>query len=310
MDCKNPMVAVFDEYLGKYRFVGAVHTLKSQPVYLHDSSRKVVYLPCGQCYACRIARSRDWATRCVLEARAFGDNNSFITLTYDPEYMPSDMSLHKEDFQKFMKRLRKNSGKKIRYYMCGEYGELHNRPHFHACLFGYKPDDLYVWSIHDGIKLYRSPFLEKCWPLGFVTVGDVTYESAAYVARYVLKKKTGLIAEEHYNGRLPEYTNMSLKPGIGQTYFEKYSEEIYNRDFVVIRDGIKAKVPRYFDSIYDRYYGEGAFDTFIKPKRALASNFKFKKMPIEFTLRRVIDRAQAKEVAAKQKLRRKLEEAL
>lgn len=310
MDCKNPMVAVFDEYLGKYRFVGSVHTLKSQPVFLHDSSCKVVYLPCGQCYACRIARSRDWATRCVLEARAFGDNNSFITLTYDPEYMPSDMSLHKEDFQKFMKRLRKNSGLKIRYYMCGEYGELHGRPHFHACLFGYKPDDLYVWSIHDCVKLYRSPFLEKCWPFGFVTVGDVTYESAAYVARYVLKKKTGLIAEEHYNGRLPEYTNMSLKPGIGQTYFEKYSEEIYNRDFVIIRDGIKAKVPRYFDSIYDRYYGEGAFDTFIKPKRALASNLKFKKMPIEFTLRRVIDRAQAKEVAAKQKLRRRLEEAL
>lgn len=310
MDCINPMLAVFDDYTGKYRFIGAVNFLKDKPKYLHDSTWKAIYLPCGQCYACRIARSRDWATRCVLEARAFGDKNSFITLTYSPEFMPSDMSLHKEDFQKFMKRLRKYSGEKIRYYMCGEYGELHGRPHFHACLFGYKPSDLYIYSVHDGINLYRSPFLEKCWPFGFVTVGEVTYESAAYVARYVLKKKTGLIAESHYNGRLPEYTNMSLKPGIGQTYFEKYSEEIYNRDFVVIRDGIKAKVPRYFDSIYDRYYGDGAFDTFIKPKRALTSNLKFNKMPVEFTLRRVIDRAQAKEIAAKQKLRRKLEEVL
>lgn len=310
MDCKNPMVAVFDDFTGKYRFVGAVNSLKSLPVYLHDSTCKVIYLPCGQCYSCRIARSRDWATRCVLEARAFGDNNSFITLTYSDEFLPKDMSLHKEDFQKFMKRLRKNSGEKIRYYMCGEYGDLYQRPHFHACLFGYKPKDLILWSVNDGVKLYRSPLVEKCWPFGFVTVGDVTYESAAYVARYVLKKKTGLLAEEHYNGRLPEYTNMSLKPGIGQTYFEKYSEEIYNRDFVVIRDGIKAKVPRYFDSIYDRYYGEGSFDLTIKPKRAFASNLKFSKVPHEFTLKRIQDRAIAKEVSAKQKLRRKLEEAL
>lgn len=310
MDCKNPMVAVYDSYTRKYRFIGAVNSLKHKPDYLYDFAQRFIYLPCGQCYACRIARSRDWATRCVLEARAFGDNNCFITLTYNDENLPKDLSLHKEDFQKFMKRLRKNSGAKIRYYMCGEYGSLYQRPHFHACLFGYKPKNLELWSIRNGIKLYRSPFLEKCWPFGFVTVGEVTYESAAYVARYVLKKMTGAVAESHYHGRLPEYTNMSLKPGIGQSFFEKYSEEIYERDFVIIRDGIKAKVPRYFDDIYDRYYGDGSFDLTVKPRRALSSNLRFNKVPHEYTLKRVIDRAQAKEISAKQKLRRKLEEVL
>lgn len=310
MDCVNPMAAVFDEHTKKYRFVGAVHDFKRGKDFLFDSSQKLVYLPCGQCYACRIARSRDWAVRCVLEARAFGDENCFITLTYNDDHLPKDLSLHKEDFQKFMKRLRKNSGLKIRYYMCGEYGDLYQRPHYHACLFGYKPKDLVLLFQKNGVKLYRSSFLEKCWTFGFVTVGNVTYESAAYVARYILKKQTGLSADAHYNGRLPEYTNMSLKPGIGTSYFEKYSDEVYNRDFVVVRDGIKAQVPRYFDSIYDRYYGEGAFEANVKPKRAESSLEQFEKNPVEFTLNRVVGRAVAKEVSAKQKLRRKLEEVL
>lgn len=308
MNCVNPMAAVYDEYTGKYRFIGAANTFRSGNDYLHDKTQKIVYVPCGQCYACRVARSRDWATRCVLEARAYGDKNSFITLTYDDEHLPSDMSLHKEDFQKFMKRLRKNTGQKIRYFMCGEYGSLFERPHFHACLFGYKPDDLQLWSVREGVKLYRSPMIEKCWKFGFSTVGDVTYESAAYVARYVLKKMTGECAEEHYHGRLPEYTNMSLKPGIGTAYFERYCQETYERDYVIIRDGIKCKVPRYFDDIYDRYYGEGAFDADIKSKRALLSNQQFDQTPQEFTLKRIEERAVAIETSAKQSLKRRLEE--
>ena len=307
MDCKNPMLAVFDDSTGKYRFIGAVNHLKTynNDSLLHDSTGKVKYLPCGQCLACRINRSKDWAARCVLESRMH-DQNSFITLTYNPENLPKDLSLHKDDFQKFMKRLRKfldKRGIKISYYMCGEYGELYQRPHYHVCIFGWYPDDYKLWRIRDGVKLYISPTLQKLWPFGFITVGDVTYESAAYVARYVVKKYTGEMGEEFYGDRLPPYTNMSLKPAIGQRFFEKFSEEIYQRESVIIKGNMKAKIPRYYDNIYDRYYGEGAFDLLVKQKRELSSDCRFKKLPVEYTLRRVVDRAKVCEVKA-ERLRR------
>lgn len=304
------MVAVFDDYTQKYKFIGAVASMKGNDFLLHDTTGKYKYLPCGQCIACRVNRSKDWATRCVLEARCH-DENCFITLTYNDENLPQDMSLHKDDFQKFMKRLRKKLSKegiKISFYMCGEYGELYERPHYHACIFGYRPKDLEVWSFRSGVTLYRSALLEKLWPFGFVTVGDVTYQSAAYVARYVVKKYTGEKAEEFYGERLPPYTNMSLKPAVGQSYFERYSEEIYNRDFVIISGNIKAKIPRYYDKIYDRYYGDESFDFLQGQRRELSGNLRFKRIPIEYTLKRVIDRALVKEVKANRLKRSYVEE--
>ena len=139
MDCINPMLAV--RVGDKYKFVGAVNQQKERKYWFDTSGDKFTILPCGQCYACRLNKSRDWATRCVLEAKMH-DKNCFITLTYNDDNLPQDLSLHKEDFVKFMKRLRKNTGEKIRFYMAGEYGSLYQRPHYHACLFGYRPDDL------------------------------------------------------------------------------------------------------------------------------------------------------------------------
>ena len=307
MDCMNPMVAV--KNCDKYQFVGAVNSLDSlrKRKYLYDTSGKFIVLPCGQCYACRIQRSRDWATRCVLEAKMH-EENCFITLTYADEHLPAGLSLCKKDFQDFIKRLRKNTGAKIRYYMCGEYGEQYQRPHFHACLFGWKPDDLVLFSQRSGVSLYRSATLEKAWQYkGFVTVGDVTYDSAAYVARYVLKKITGANAEEHYAGRLPEYTNMSLKPGIGQSFFEKYSTDIYSKDFIVIRDNIKCKPPRYFDRIYDNFYGDGAFES-VKQARIERGVKNFNAHLDEFTCNRIVSRARLTEIQGKKRLVRRLED--
>jgi hypothetical protein len=125
--------------------------------------------------------------------------NCFITLTYNNEHLPSDGSLNYEVFQLFMKRLRKKYGKGIRFYMCGEYGDKLGRPHFHACLFGHDFADKKLWKTTDSkSKLYRSAELEKLWPYGFSSVGDVTFESAAYVARYIMKKVSGDASESHY----------------------------------------------------------------------------------------------------------------
>lgn len=211
-----------------------------------------VTVPCGRCIGCRLDRSRQWAVRCVHEATCH-EHNSFITLTYNPEHLPKGGTLVKEDFQKFMKRLRRHYyGKNIRYYHCGEYGTIGNRPHYHACLFNHDFDDKILHSQKDGIKLYTSKTLEKIWPFGFSTIGDVTFESAAYCARYIMKKITGEPAAQHYNGRLPEYTTMSRRPGIGRGWLDKYASDVYNSDMVVIRDDIKAKPPKYYDSIYDQ----------------------------------------------------------
>lgn len=185
--------------------------------------------------------------------------NSFVTLTYNDDNLPPDGSLHYADFQLFMKRLRSAFGGGIRFYMCGEYGENTFRPHFHACLFNcFFPDRQYLSLLDSGSKIYRSPALEALWPHGFSSIGDVTFESAAYVARYICKKITGPSADAHYSrvdfstGEIyhvtPEFSRMSLKPGIGATWFAKYHADVFDRDYVIVR-GAKSKPPRYYDNL-------------------------------------------------------------
>lgn len=289
MKCENPMYAV--NIGGKFRFVGAVHgSSLAKRKYLYSTENKVIS-PCHQCYACRLNDAREWATRCVLEAMMYS-SNCFITLTYDDVHLPADMSVHKEVFQKFMKRLRKNTGADIRYYACGEYGELYQRPHYHACLFGYSPLDKFLYKYRNGIPLYISDTIAKAWQYqGYVTVGDVTYESAAYVARYIDKKLTGEVADEFYGDREPPFHLMSRRPGLASPYFERYGEDAYAKDFIVIRDSLKVKPPRYFDSIYDKYYGDGAFEDLIKSGRIERAEVALQQNKSEATLERITAKA-------------------
>lgn len=219
-------------------------------------------LPCGQCIGCRLERARQWAVRCMHEA-SLHEENSFATLTYDDEHLPKKKemclrcvrshvisgSVCVAEFQDFMKRLRKAQGeKKVRFVHCGEYGELNQRPHYHALLFGVGFSDKKLFSKRDGIGLYVSDRLSKLWPNGFSTVGDVTFESASYVARYSLKKVTGAAAEAHYGSRKPEYVTMSRRPGIGARWFEKFKADVYPRDRVVVR-GFPSRPPRFYDGL-------------------------------------------------------------
>jgi len=217
-------------------------------------------VPCGQCIGCRLERSRQWAIRCVHEAQQH-EKNSFITLTFSDEYLNKYKTLNKKDFQLFMKRLRKHYKTKIRYFHCGEYGEKFQRPHHHACLFGLDFPDKTLWSVREGVRLYRSERLEKIWNQGYCTIGEVTFESAAYVARYVTKKITGSAAADHYKTidketgevtmRIPEYNTMSRRPGIARAWIEKNHGDVYPDDYVLIRKNIKCKPPRYYDTVYD-----------------------------------------------------------
>lgn len=236
-----------------------------------------VSLPCNQCIGCRLERSRQWAIRCVHE-KSLHEQNCFVTLTYSPENLPKGGSLVKEDVQKFLKRLRrKYEPKKIRTFYCGEYGENGDRPHYHLLLFGHDFSDKKILMNGEN-PLYRSAELEELWTLGHSSIGTVTFESAAYVARYVTKKVTGKRALDHYNEvdpktgeilreRTPEFAQPSLKPGIGKSWFDNNYQATYNRDSVIVR-GKEMKPPKYYNTQYEK-----AFPTQyekIKTKRKLA----------------------------------------
>lgn len=212
-------------------------------------------LRCGKCIGCRISRSREWALRCVHEA-SLHDDNCFLTLTYNDANFPLDGGVHVRPVQLFLKRLRKATGRGLRFFACGEYGEKTLRPHHHMLAFGYRPEDLEAISQnHQGDILYRSDALERAWQLGNVIVGDVNYQSAAYVARYSLKKIGGDEAEEHYlrahphTGELhqvpPEFVHMSNRPGIGRGWFDQFGSDAFPSDYLVF-EGHKVGVPSYY----------------------------------------------------------------
>lgn len=219
-------------------------------------------VPCGQCIGCRLARSQDWATRIAHEAQMH-DDNMFLTLTFNDEELPWDRSVSVRDVQLFMKRLRKMVGK-VRFFACGEYGARLSRPHYHLIVFGHRFTDLVPWRrTSSGFVVSRSPSLERLWKHGFSEVGEVTHQSAAYVARYVVKKVTGSLAKEHYSvvhpetGEVsrvaPEFICMSTHPGIGAEWLAKYRGDAFPSDFVVV-DGKRRPVPRYYVKKQEDWY--------------------------------------------------------
>ncbi|AXL14714.1 replication initiator protein [Microviridae sp.] len=211
-------------------------------------------IPCSQCIGCRLEKSRQWAMRCMHEASLY-EENVFITLTYDDEYLPSDRSLDVTHWQKFMKRLKKSyGGKKIRFYMCGEYGDETQRPHYHALLFGHDFEDKKFYKFSkSGERLYTTDRLERIWGKGYCPIGNVSFESAAYVARYALKKITGERAGAHYEGRIPEFSTMSRNKGIGEPWLRKWHTDVYPHDFVIV-NGKRVKPPKFYDDMLSHRY--------------------------------------------------------
>lgn len=229
-----------------------------------------VEVPCGRCIGCRLEYSRQWAVRCMHEAQTH-EENCFITLTFDNDNLPADHSIRKEHLQKFFKRLRKNTNQKLRYFACGEYGDKNNRPHYHAVIFGYDfPDKILHTKTKAGHVLFRSETLEKAWPYGFSLIGNVSFESCAYVARYVMKKRkgdddipdpiTGKTNKEYYmiaddeTGEChhiePEFCLMSRRPGLGRGWLERYKTDT-NKDYITV-DYNKQKLPKYYDTILEQ----------------------------------------------------------
>lgn len=241
-------------------------------------------IPCGKCIGCRLEISKQWATRCMLEARDW-EHNWFVTLTYDDEHKPYTNTfldhdtgevyqddgtwngyLEPKDIKKFMHDLRQKWERKykhtgIRYYGCGEYGGQTARPHYHMILFNLPipKEGLKVRGINQEKRpYYQCDEIAKIWGKGNIQVDEVTWSSCAYVARYVTKKMTGTGAPEHYasKGQTPEFVRMSRMPGIARRYYDENKEKIYEYDEILTNMGIKkgarkVKPPRYYDKLYD-----------------------------------------------------------
>lgn len=235
-------------------------------------------IPCGQCIGCRLERSRQWAIRLLKEAKLH-ERSSFLTLTYNDDHLPrlpnGRPTLVLDDVQLFLKRLRRHfEPNRLRFFQCGEYGEQTERPHHHMILFGedFCKDRSNIEDSRSGYSQYNSPVLEELWNKGRCTISEVSFESAAYVARYCVKKVTGKGATFHYSGRKPEFVTMSRNPGIGAGYFDEFKSDVYPGDEIVPDIGRPPSLPpRYFDKLLEKV--DPALYESVKKKRSESLDF-------------------------------------
>lgn len=219
-------------------------------------------------------------------------------------------SLVREHTTNFMKRLREKfargfkyvlrdgkerffQSKQVRAYGCGEYGEVClccrkslkskdpcrcpvyvpdlGRPHYHFCLFNcHFPDREYEGG-RDGFRYYSSKCLADLWPFGFSSVSDFSFETAAYVARYVTKKVSGKKAVDHYRGRLPEFAVYPTRGGgLGKPWFDKFGKtDVIPTDSCIARY-VKCSVPEYYDRLRARFDPDGLAEAKrLRSERAL-----------------------------------------
>lgn len=323
-----------------WRQLGALKPNEKRIVFSrHQVEAVPLTLPCGQCIGCRLERSRRWAVRLMHEA-SLHDSACFLTLTYSDEHVPSNGSLNVADFQRFMKRLRRGSSSPLRYFHCGEYGEQTARPHYHCILFGEDfatkvvkgkrvPDRVLLKKTERGDHLYSSSRLSEVWGLGHVNIGDVTFESAAYVARYCLKKLTvskrsspediSKHKSKYFNSKTgewlkPEYVTMSRRPGIGGVWFNKFHRETYRDDSVVMR-GLEMMPPPFYDKLLEKV--DPSLFQKIKSERSRAQKetkfseawgreMTFTRADPNSSSRRLLEREAIKSQTIKQTLKRSL----
>lgn len=274
----------------------------TRPKYSNAEEQKV---PCGKCVSCKLDYSREWAIRIQHEAQT-ALISCFLTLTYNDENIPEDRSVDVREIQLFIKKLRKKIyPAKIKYFACGEYGNKktqNNRPHYHVIIMGYDFIDKRLWKTTDsGQKIYRSNELEKIWTKGYSSIGEVTFQSAAYVARYTLKKTKDKKGYEHVdtdtgeiNDLKPEFLTMSQ--GIGKTWWNKYKTDT-NKDYLLNEALQKTKVPRYYDKQREKEDPDSLEE--IKLRR----EEKAKEQEKENTIRRKMAKRKVKETQSKQLIR-------
>lgn len=247
MCCYTPMTA---EFRPASKLLGTEHYLKFVPRGEHN-----IEIPCGKCLGCRLDRCGDWALRCMHEAQRY-ENNCFVTFTFKESPVTCDVFY----FQAFMKRLRRYCDRQNlpspRYFHSTEYGDRKFRPHHHAILFNYLPHDLVLFKYKKTGNLYTSETLSRLWGHGFVTIGAVTHDSAAYVAAYTINRDTSRMFVDVDSGLILEPEKMTCSRGrknkkgewveysIGVAHFKNFLDQYLNCEFIHDAKGRKRKIPR------------------------------------------------------------------
>lgn len=210
-----------------------------------------IYVPCGMCIACRIAKTREWTLRLMMEKKSWTDSG-FLTLTYDNDNVPTTacghLTLYPDHLSEFMNALRErlrrsdreqsykgsvSEGKSpplLRYYACGEYGDNTHRPHYHAVVYGIGSDD--------------ADLCLDVWKKGHVKIDPLTRERAQYCAQYVQKKifKDPRKYWDMYGCVVQPFQRQSQ--GICLSYYESHKEEYWINLRPTI-NGVSYSTPRY-----------------------------------------------------------------
>lgn len=209
-------------------------------------------------------------------------NGCFITLTFDNDGLAlrelrhgtHPLSLSLRDWQLFAKKLRqhmvrmqrkrerelglnKKPPARFRFFQVGEYGDDQLRPHYHALIFGYDfSEDRIQCRDETGKTYFKSPSLDKIWSYGLTDIRPITTETVNYVCKYVTKKMTGprkdswLDRIDAQTGELvrvyPEFATMSRNPGLGARWYDKFKNDVYPDNFVVLK-GKQKPVPKYYN---------------------------------------------------------------
>lgn len=223
-------------------------------IYTSSSHLEYIEVPCGRCLACRIQRTREWTARLIQESDSWA-STVFLTLTYDDAHLPADGGLHKDDLQKFFKRLRRDlayEDRKIRYYACGEYGDRGFRPHYHAIVFGLSLTDSDKQIVMDNWLLcdWSVPGIRKG------SFGTATYDSFSYVTGYIQKKYTGELGKQRYGLLTPPFQVCSQ--GLGKEFALANKQQILEDKFVRCH-GVKQNIPRYY---LKKFFPDGIPDAF------------------------------------------------
>lgn len=214
---------------------------------------------CGKCLGCQLDRSSSWATRAVHESRYF-DALSFLTLSWADAHMPANPEDARHELRKFVMRVRKMFGPGLRFFGCMELGERFSRPHAHFCVYGeaFTEDAEPVAKSKTGNVLWRSPVLERLWTGGFSWVGEFSAESAAYVARYCVKKadQPSSVSLAHpVTGEVVDWPTVyrpfyPLRPALGVRFVDEFPQDCWSG--LRARGGARIRTPRAYSKRLER----------------------------------------------------------
>lgn len=251
----------------------------------HSLELEGIRFECRKCLPCRLNIAREKAIRCWHESK-FHDQTMFLTLTYDDKHLKSDKLVY-EDFQVFMRKLRRKSPNKINYLVTGEYGDEKKRPHWHAIIFGYRPSDETKHYVTDrGDQVFTSSIIDELWGNNDPDtkpseIGEVNIDSAGYVARYASKK---LIHGKDGTHEYDPIHKTSSRRAIGRSWIEQYYEHTFENGFIVLPNGQKSKIPRYYidwakEHKYDYWH---YYITEVRPKIQEESAKKARKEELDY----------------------------